>query len=104
MSKPSLPPLDKLDPAIEWAVWKPAKDEWNARWAAHLYRRAGFGASRPELKTAVSAGLEAAVNQLFAAPKEPRSRPPLIVLPTPVNPMTGMPDATGQTAVLRAAW
>jgi uncharacterized protein (DUF1800 family) len=104
MSKPSLPPLDKLDPAAEWAAWKPAKAEWNARWAAHLYRRAGFGASRPELKDAVAAGLEATVNQLFAAPKEPRTRSPIITLPTPVNPMTGMADASGQTAVLRAAW
>src|SRR6476659_10712249 len=63
MSKPSLPPLDKLDPAVEWSAWKPAKSEWNTRWAAHLYRRAGFGASRPELKDAVAAGLEATVDQ-----------------------------------------
>ncbi|HKA07214.1 MAG TPA: DUF1800 domain-containing protein [Gemmataceae bacterium] len=104
MSKPSLPPLDTLDPAVEWAAWKPAKGEWNSRWAAHLYRRAGFGASRPELKDAVTAGLEATVDQFFTAPKEPRTRPPIITLPTPVNPMTGMADASGQTAVLRATW
>src|SRR5262245_26991365 len=104
MSKPSLPPLDKLDPAFEWAAWQPAKAEWNARWAAHLYRRAGFGASRPELKDAVARGLEPTVDHLFEAPKEPRARPPIITLPTPVNPMTGMADASGQTAVLRANW
>jgi uncharacterized protein (DUF1800 family) len=34
-------PLDKLDPA---EAWKPAPDDrWDLRWAAHLFRRAGFG-------------------------------------------------------------
>src|SRR5947208_1234708 len=34
-------PLEKLDPA---EVWRAApQDRWNLRWAAHLYRRAGFG-------------------------------------------------------------
>lgn len=54
---PALPPLDKLDPADAWAPWKPsATDPWNRKWAAHLYRRAAFGASNEELATAVKRG------------------------------------------------
>jgi uncharacterized protein (DUF1800 family) len=103
MSKVSLAPLDKLDPAAEWAPWKPAQ-AWNVKWASHLYRRATFGASRPELKEAVSSGLEATVDRLFAAPKEARKRPAIIDGPPPTNPATAMPDATKQGAILRAAW
>jgi uncharacterized protein (DUF1800 family) len=104
MSKAGLQPLDKLDPAAEWAVWKPAPDQWNVKWAAHLYRRAGFGASRYELREAVSEGIEAAVNKLFAAPKETVKRESAISGPAGTNPMTGMPDASRHTAQIQAAW
>lgn len=38
---------------------------WDATTAAHLLRRAGFGASRAEIEQAVEKGLEAAVEDLF---------------------------------------
>src|SRR5262249_21989948 len=38
---------------------------WDVRAAAHLLRRAGFGATRPEIDQAVAQGLEAAVEDLF---------------------------------------
>jgi uncharacterized protein (DUF1800 family) len=104
MSKASLPPLDKLDPAAEWAPWKPAKDEWTAKWVAHLYRRAGFGPTKDELRAGTNAGVEAAVNQLFAAPKDTVTRPQVISGPPAVNPTTGMPDASRQGAILQATW
>ena len=105
MAKPSLPPFDQLDPTAEWAPWKPAPDRpWDARWAAHLYRRAAFGPTRDELKQAVGDGMDATVDKLLAAPKEPRRRPPAVSGPPPMNQATGMPDASGQAAVLRAAW
>jgi uncharacterized protein (DUF1800 family) len=105
MAKPSLPPFDQLDPAAEWAPWQPTPDRpWDARWAAHLYRRAAFGPTRDELKQAVANGMDATVDQLLAAPKEPRRRPPAVSGPPPMNQATGMPDASGQAAVLRAAW
>jgi uncharacterized protein (DUF1800 family) len=105
MASPSPPPFDKLDPAAEWAPWKPAPDRpWDARWAAHLYRRAAFGPARDELKQAVADGMDATVDRLLAAPKEPRRRPPAVSGPPPMNQATGMPDASGQAAVLRAAW
>jgi uncharacterized protein (DUF1800 family) len=105
MSKGTLLPLDKLDPAAEWAAWKPGDAQpWDAKWAAHLYRRAGFGASRTEVREAASAGLEPTLDKLFAAPKEAKGRPAIITDPVPVNATTGMPDASRQAAVLRAAW
>jgi hypothetical protein len=52
-----LPPLDKLEPAEAWAPWKPeAADPWGRKWAAHLYRRAGFGAGADELARAEKRG------------------------------------------------
>jgi hypothetical protein len=52
-----LPPLDKIDPADAWGAWKPtAADPWNRKWAAHLYRRAAFGASAAELAAAQKNG------------------------------------------------
>src|SRR5688572_27790194 len=105
MSKDRRPSLDRLDPASEWAPWQPsATDPWSPKWAAHLYRRAGFGPTRGELREAVSAGLEPTLDKLFAAPTEPRKREPVVYGPPPINRTTGMADATGQAAILRAAW
>jgi uncharacterized protein (DUF1800 family) len=59
--------LDKLDPAREWSPWEPtAKDPWNLKWAGHLYRRAGFGASIRNLRMAVDQGLEATIKNLLS--------------------------------------
>jgi hypothetical protein len=59
--------LDRLDPAREWEPWRPAPDDaWGLKWAGHLYRRAAFGGSWPDLKAAVKAGPEATVAALFA--------------------------------------
>lgn len=53
-----LPPLDKLDAASAWKPWKPSEaDPWNRKWIAHLYRRAGFGASLEEIAQAEKRGL-----------------------------------------------
>ena len=59
--------LRKLDPAKEWAAWQPSpRDPWRAKWAGHLYRRAAFGGSWPQIQAAVKAGPEAAVEKLLA--------------------------------------
>ena len=105
MPKPKLPPLESLDPAAEWAPWAPAADRpWDAKWAAHLYRRAAFGPTRDELKQAVADGMDDTVDKLLAPAKDPPRRPPAVTGPPPVSQATGMPDASGQAAVLRAAW
>ena len=64
--------LETIDPA---EAWKPApKDQWNFKWAAHLFRRAAFGApplgffpsrsSVESLEIAVERGMEECVDTL----------------------------------------
>lgn len=45
--------MSQIDPAWAWTEYKPSdKQPWNRAAAAHLYRRAGFGASADELDEA----------------------------------------------------
>ena len=62
-----------IDPQWAWSEYK-ANDEspWNIRSAAHLYRRAGFGATHQELEIATGKDPVAVVDEIFAA-KEPSS-------------------------------
>jgi uncharacterized protein (DUF1800 family) len=62
----TLPPLERLDPVQAWQPFKPdARQPFDRKWAAHLYRRAGFGASRQELLDAVSRGLKDTLDLLL---------------------------------------
>jgi len=62
----SLASLDRIDPAEAWAPWEPsAGDPWDRKWAGHLYRRAGFGASWPELQEAVANGPTTTIGRLL---------------------------------------
>ena len=55
-----------------WARYEPKPDDpWDLRKAAHLHRRAGFGATRAELLRDVAAGPEASVERLFRTPALP---------------------------------
>ena len=105
MSGPSLPSLESLDPVQAWSAWEPSANQpWDARQAAHLWRRFGFGHTRQELKTAVAEGMPATVERLFAVPREPTPRPICVDGPPPINPATSMPDSSSQVMALRAAW
>jgi len=61
-----------IDPTTDaWAPWQPtAGDPWNRKWAAHLYRRAGFGAGREELLEAEKRGHEATLDLLLKGSPE----------------------------------
>jgi uncharacterized protein (DUF1800 family) len=59
-----------LDPFVPSAA-----DPWDARKAAHLLRRAGFGPLPEEVDRAVAAGPDRAVEALFAFPPEPAAPP-----------------------------
>jgi uncharacterized protein (DUF1800 family) len=49
---PPSPPI--IDPSWAWQPFEPSPEaEWNSARAAHLYRRAAFGASRSELAAAI---------------------------------------------------
>jgi hypothetical protein len=62
----TLPTLDRIDPALAWQPWQPtAVDPWGRKWAAHLYRRAAFGASRDDLQEAERLGPQGTLDLLF---------------------------------------
>jgi hypothetical protein len=76
MPRDPLPPLDKLDPTLAWKPWVPdARDPFDAIWAAHLYRRAAFGASPETLRKAVARGLPATIDLLLAGEPDPKEPP-----------------------------
>jgi uncharacterized protein (DUF1800 family) len=56
---------DPHDPAWAWATFQPdAARPWDLRLAAHLYRRAAFGGTWPELQRALSEGPQATIDKL----------------------------------------
>ena len=58
--------LSQLDPASAWRPFTPDKDRpWNRARAAHLFRRAGFGATSRELDEAVKKDPAEVVKQLL---------------------------------------
>jgi uncharacterized protein (DUF1800 family) len=64
--------LDQIDPAEAWQPWQPTSaDPWGRKWAAHLYRRAAFGASRAELVEAERLGIQGTLDLLLQG--RPRS-------------------------------
>src|SRR5687768_15417514 len=61
--------LDKVDPEWAWQPFAPtATRVWDRRMAAHLYRRAGFGASWQQLETAVKQSPTALAEQFVQGP------------------------------------
>ncbi|MCA9262812.1 MAG: DUF1800 domain-containing protein [Planctomycetales bacterium] len=58
--------LALMDPRTAWAPFEPSeKYPWDRRAAAHLYRRAGFGANQQQLDAAVSSQPQAVVDELL---------------------------------------
>jgi hypothetical protein len=59
-------PPDRIDPSDAWKPWEPGPaDPFDLKWAGHLYRRAGFGATRAELRAAVDRGLDATLGLIL---------------------------------------
>src|SRR3990172_9815151 len=60
------------DPGWAWAVYSPSESApWNLARAAHLYRRAGFGASWVELQQALSDGPQRTIDRLLKPEIDP---------------------------------
>lgn len=54
------------EPPLAWQPWQPTqKHPWNRRAAAHLHRRAGFGASSSLLNDSVTSGPQACVDRML---------------------------------------
>jgi hypothetical protein len=59
-------PLDQIDPGEAWQPWQPsAADPWDRKWAAHLCRRAAFGAGGEELVEAQRLGPDGTLDLLL---------------------------------------
>jgi uncharacterized protein (DUF1800 family) len=66
MAPSALQSLDELNPVDAWKPWEPTdKEPFNQKWAGHLYRRAGFGATLTELREAEKRGLAATIDLLI---------------------------------------
>ncbi|MCX7665171.1 MAG: DUF1800 domain-containing protein [Gemmataceae bacterium] len=66
-------PYAELNPKEEWSEWSPSADNpWSRKWISHLYRRAGFGASREEIESAEKIGFDATIKKLFDVGPEPK--------------------------------
>lgn len=59
--------MQHIDPQWAWSAYEPDEQSpWNAAAAAHLFRRAGFAATRGEIQQAVASTPQAVVESLFA--------------------------------------
>src|SRR5262245_57944206 len=74
MSAPLPADLNKVDPTAAWQPWAPAVNEWSVKWTAHLFRRAGFGASPEELERAVKEGYTATLERFLQGGPETSKR------------------------------
>lgn len=66
--------LTKVDPADAWKPWNPGTDGWTRKWAAHLYRRAGFGATPTELERALTDGFPKTLDRLLTGEPDAAER------------------------------
>jgi uncharacterized protein (DUF1800 family) len=58
--------LEKVDPVRAWEPWEPDETHpWNLQKAAHLYRRATFGAPHEELRQAVERDYPATLQRIL---------------------------------------
>jgi uncharacterized protein (DUF1800 family) len=87
-----------LDPAWAWSEFKPDTDTpWNLRTAAHLFRRAGFGATQSELSAAISKSPPAIVDELLTGPEPDSFR-------AEMKSLSNAAIATGNVQQLSAWW
>lgn len=87
-----------IDPNWAWAEFKPnTETPWNIRTAAHLFRRAGFGATHEELLTAAGKAPVAVADELIRA-SEPES------YRAEMTSLSNAAIATGNVKQLSAWW
>jgi uncharacterized protein (DUF1800 family) len=57
---------DAIDPRWAWEPYRPSEQApWDLKKVGHLYRRAGFGATWPELEAGLKAGPEKTIDRLL---------------------------------------
>jgi hypothetical protein len=70
--------LGRVDPRAAWAPWRPPAGAWDRKWAAHLYRRAAFGARPAELERALADGPAKTLDRLLAGEPDAADRMELL--------------------------
>jgi uncharacterized protein (DUF1800 family) len=91
--------LGEVDPAWAWAPFEPSEEcPWNRPAAAHLYRRAGFGASSQQLDDAVAQSPGAAVDQLLNTSRDASA------FDDEMATMTRLASSSQDPNVLSAVW
>ena len=87
-----------IDPDWAWSDFKPSEERpWNIRTAAHLFRRAGFGATHEELSAAIKKPPGDVVDELLNA-SEPNN------FLSDMNSLADAAIATGNPKQLSAWW
>jgi hypothetical protein len=75
MAEAALPSdLSKVDPADAWKPWQPAAGAFTRKWAAHLFRRAAFGATEARLQLALKDGPAKTLDVLLAGEPDAADR------------------------------
>jgi uncharacterized protein (DUF1800 family) len=94
MAGPLPDSLTQVNPAEAWQPWEPTKnDPWNLKKAAHLYRRAAFGAAVPQLREAVRAGFASTLSRLLRGQSDADDRDQLLDKAGAEIAREGNPDA-----------
>src|SRR5579872_2522289 len=70
MAAPLHSDLNRVNPVEAWKPWQPQKSEWSRKGAAHLYRRAAFGAKPADIDRAIAEGLPKTLRGLIAGTAE----------------------------------
>jgi hypothetical protein len=75
MSAPLPRELHRVDPKEAWQQWSASATQlFDAQWAAHLLRRAAFGASPNDVQRVVRDGIDATIQRLFVGDEHAPSR------------------------------
>jgi uncharacterized protein (DUF1800 family) len=71
--------LNRIDPADAWKPWVPsAAEPWDRKRAAHLFRRAAFGATPEEIDAALTDGFPKTLDRLLAGEPDAADRQELL--------------------------
>lgn len=71
ITQPAIDPAAMNNPQRAWARFAPDRDHpWDLKRAAHLYRRAAFGVTWPQLQQAMRDGPDRTIDRLITPPRE----------------------------------
>lgn len=91
--------IGQVDPTWAWSQYKPEQPtDWNKQLVAHLYRRAGFGATHDQLKLGLELSPVELVDSLTKQPTEQ------VEFTTSANGLARTVVAAGDPKQLAAAW